>query len=82
MAKDYSSLSLQKLEAKQQEIVAQRASLKEEARAIQATLDGKQAEIAARRKLEGLGDPEKEALRQALGPSGVPSEEKVGTPGG
>lgn len=74
-------LSLDELVAHQQDINAQRSTLKEKALVVQRVIDRKMAEQEVARKLASMSDDEKRALVHAISTQGIKSEEAVGKPG-
>lgn len=78
---DYSTMSAAELNERLHEITEQRHALREEALAVHAAMDKQILAEDAERRVAALSDSEKAALRQALGPEGVETEEAVGVPG-
>lgn len=81
MADYYSDMTLEELEAVAEDLRAKRESLKSELKQVVVVIDRRLAEVAARKKLETMSDPERQALFQLLQGNGVESGEVMGTPG-
>ena len=77
----YENMSMAELEAENRKLMAQKAAIQEKQRQVNAAQDQLAAQERAAALAEGLSDPEKAALRQALGPEGIAPESAVGTPG-
>ena len=73
----YELMTVEQLTAELQRINEERAALREQAMAVHAVLDRKQAVETARRKLAEMSDVEKAALAQIVAAEGIESGEAV-----
>lgn len=74
---NYEQMTVEQLTAELQRLNEQRAALREQAIAVHAVLDRKQAVETARRKLAEMSDVEKAALAQLVQAEGIESGEAV-----
>ncbi len=65
-AKSYDDMSLDELEAVNQDLMAQKEAIREEQRAVNAAMD----KAAARERLERMSDAERQALAQTIRDAG------------
>lgn len=79
--KNYSEMTTNQLLADKRKLGEQIEGIKTERRAITMVLDERAVSISAEARVAGMSETDKDALRQALGVKGIPSEEKVSTPG-
>ena len=80
--KDIDAMSLEELEALNQELMAEKESIRERQREVAAAMDARQAEADASRLMESMSEPQKAALAQVVKAEGIKPASKVGTPGG
>lgn len=71
----------EELKAQKQTIDSQIEELQAEKRRLKGEMDKLAEHEEARRKVEAMSDPERQALAQALEIIGIESGEEVGTPG-
>ena len=74
---NYEKMSIEELEKLKQGLRAEQLKIKDEMRKIARVLDSRTVEREAKKKVEGMSNAEKDALRQVLSPKGIESEESV-----
>lgn len=78
---EYGDMTVEELEAEQTRLHAEARAVQARRGEVAAVLDKRRTAEAAQRRVEGLSDPERAALAQALGVPGIQAGSQVGTPG-
>jgi hypothetical protein len=74
-------MTLTELEELNTRLTKERDEIHEKQRQVVRLINEKKAKVAVEKKVAGMSDSEKDALRQALQPSGIKSGEAFGIPG-
>lgn len=78
---NYEQMTLAELQKRQQEIMAEKSKLSDEARQVQAAIDAKQSVAKIYQTLSKMDENERAALAQVLGVQAIPSAEAFGNIG-
>ena len=78
---NYEQMTLAELQKRQQEIMADKSKLSDEARQVQAAIDAKQSVAKIYQTLGKMDENERAALAQVLGVQAIPSAEAFGNIG-
>ena len=78
---NYEQMTLAELQKRQQEIMAEKSKLSDEARQVQAAIDAKQSVAKIYQTLGKMDENERAALAQVLSVQSIPSAEAFGNIG-